>query len=689
MKKNFIIGLLACLLISAPLTGCSTSLGSNSTGISVTAGDTEKISKITTYINMNDAIEVTGESVGVSVDGNTISIMAGGTYAFSGTLDDGQIIVDTDSSQDVYIVLNGVNLSCSNSSPIYVKNANKTVIGLADNTENFISDGESYVLEENSDEPNAAIYSKDDIVFIGNGSLEVNGNYDEGITGKDDLRIENGNITVNSKGDAIRGKDSLTITNGNIVINSGADGLKSNNDTDEGKGNVSIEGGTININSAEDGIQGENIVTVASADINIISGGGSENAVQKTEQMGGGGMMKPQKFPGTATEGSPQSNAEGTIPPDFSRMTPAPQENDQGTAPVDKNNNTAVTESTTSDETLSTKAIKAGSEIIINSGNIKIDSCDDSIHSNNALTINGGNIEISSGDDGLHSDTTLDINNGEINILKSYEGIESETININNGNINLVSSDDGVNASGGTAENPAEGMQAGGHMGMGGESSGTGILNLTGGKLFVNAGGDGLDANGSIYMTGGTVIVCGPTNSGNGALDYDNKFEISGGTLIAAGSLGMAQSASDTSSQNFVSVALSSQEEGTLINVQNSSGENIITFAPLKKFESVVISSPELKTGETYTVNVGGSMSSSCEDGLYFNDGTYSEGREIKSFTISGVNNSVVQDSVTVQSMGGGGGRGGMGGGKGMMNADGTFSRPDRNAQAGSAPPVQ
>ena len=224
---------------------------------------------------------------------------------------------------------------------------------------------------------------------------------------------------------------------------------------------------------------------------------------------------------------------------------------------------------------------------------------------------------------------------------------------------------------------------------MGGESSGTGILNLTGGKLFVNAGGDGLDANGSIYMTGGTVIVCGPTNSGNGALDYDNKFEISGGTLIAAGSLGMAQSASDTSSQNFVSVALSSQEEGTLINVQNSSGENIITFAPLKKFESVVISSPELKTGETYTVNVGGSMSSSCEDGLYFNDGTYSEGREIKSFTISGVNNSVVQDSVTVQSMGGGGGRGGMGGGKGMMNADGTFSRPDRNAQAGSAPPVQ
>lgn len=660
MKKHFIIGLLACLLISAPFTGCSTSLGGNNPSISVTAGDTEKISKITAYINMNNAIEVTGESAGVSVDENTISIMAGGTYAFSGTLDDGQIIVDTDSSQDVYIVLNGMNLSCLNSSPIYVKNANKTVIGLADNTENFISDGESYVLEENSDEPNAAIYSKDDIIFIGNGSLEVNGNHDEGITSKDDLRIENGNITVNSKGDAIKGKDSLTITNGNIIINSGADGLKSNNDTDEGKGNVYIEGGTINITSAEDGIQGENIVTVTSADINIISGGGSENAVQKAEEMGGG-----------------------------RRMTSAPQENAQGTPPGVKSNNTVGTESTTYDETLSTKGIKAGSEIIINSGNIKIDSCDDSIHSNNSLTINGGNIEISSGDDGLHSDTTLDINNGEINILKSYEGIESETININNGNINLVSSDDGVNASGGTAENPAEGMQAGSHMGMGGESSGTGLLNLNGGRLFVNAGGDGLDANGSIYMTGGTVIVCGPTNNGNGALDYDNKFEISGGTLIAAGSSGMAQSASDTSSQNFVSVSLSSQEADTLVNIQNSSGENIITFAPLKKFESVVISSPELKTGETYTVNVGGSISSSCEDGLYSNEGTYSEGTKIKSFTISKVNNNVVQDGVTVQSMGGGGGRGGMAGGKGMMNADGTFTKPDRNSQAGSAQPVQ
>ena len=85
----------------------------------------------------NNSTEVTGDSTGVSIDGNKISILAGGTYSFSGTLDDGQIIVDTESSQNVYIVLNGVNISCSNNSPIYIKNANKTVIGLADNTENF------------------------------------------------------------------------------------------------------------------------------------------------------------------------------------------------------------------------------------------------------------------------------------------------------------------------------------------------------------------------------------------------------------------------------------------------------------------------------------------------------------------------------------------------------------------------
>ena len=643
MKKHFLIGLLACFLISAPLTGCSTSgLISANSNISVTAGDTEKISKITTYINLdNNSTEVTGDSTGVSIDGNKISILAGGTYSFSGTLDDGQIIVDTESSQNVYIVLNGVNISCSNNSPIYIKNANKTVIGLADNTENFINDGELYTLEENSDEPNAAIYSKDDLVFIGNGSLEVNGNYDKGINGKDDLTIENGNITVNSKGDAIRGKDSLTITNGNIIINSGADGLKSNNDTDEGKGNVTIKGGTINITSTEDGIQGENIVTVDSADINIISGGGNTNAEPHTEEMppgGFAGMMNPQN---------------SNIPNDMMVG------NNTNMPPTPPQSNNSSTESTSTEDTVSTKGIKAGSEITINSGNITIDSCDDSIHSNDVLNINGGNIEISSGDDGLHADNTLNINNGNINILTSYEGIESETININDGTIHLVASDDGVNASGGSST-----IETGSHMS---ESSGTGVLNINGGYIYVDAAGDGLDANGSMYMTGGTAIVCGPTNGGNGALDYDNKFDISGGTLIAAGSSGMAQSCSDTSTQNFVSTNLSSQAANTIVNIQDSAGNNIVTFAPAKTFEALTISSPNLKTGETYTVYTGGTMSSDSKDGLYSNDGTYSDGTKINSFTISSVKNNVIEDGVTINTRSSGGGRG-MGGNKGMMN---------------------
>ncbi|HCW53273.1 MAG TPA: dockerin type 1 [Clostridium sp.] len=646
MKKHFLIGLLACLLISAPLSGCSTSnSANNNSSVSVTTGDTEKISNITAYVNLNNnSTEITGDSTGISIDGNKISILAGGTYSFSGTLDDGQIIVDTESSQNVYIVLNGVNLSCSNNSPIYIKNANKTVIGLADNTKNYINDAESYTFEDNSDEPNAAIYSKDDLVFIGNGSLEVNGNYDKGINGKDDLTIENGNITVNSKGDAIRGKDSLTITNGNITINSGADGLKSNNDTDKEKGNVYIKGGTINIISAEDGIQGENIVTVDSADINITSGGGSKNANSHTEEMppgGFGNMMN-------------QQNNNDMTPGNDTNMPPAPPQS-----------NNSSDKTTTDEETVSTKGIKAGSEITINSGNITIDSCDDAVHSNNNLTINGGTIEISSGDDGLHADTTLNINNGNINILTSYEGIESETINLNDGTIHLVSSDDGINASGSSTSN-AENSPAGPGSPMS-ESSGTGMLNINGGYIFVDASGDGLDANGSAYMTGGTVLVCGPTNGGNGALDYDNKFEISGGTLIAAGSSGMAQSFSDTSTQNFVSINLSSQPANTIVNIQDSAGNNIITFAPSKTFEALTISSPDLKNGETYTVYTGGTMSSDSKDGLYSNDGTYSNGTKINSFTISSVNNSVVQDGVTVNTRGPGGGRG-MGGRKGMMN---------------------
>ena len=274
-----------------------------------------------------------------------------------------------------------------------------------------------------------------------------------------------------------------------------------------------------------------------------------------------------------------------------------------------------------SSDTSSAKAIKAVSNIIIDGGTITIDSSDDSLHSNDNLTINGGTFEISSGDDGIHSDTNLDINGGDINISKSYEGIESTNITINDGTIHLIASDDGLNAAGGN-----DASATSGRPGQNNFSSSTGSININDGYLYVDASGDGIDANGSIEMNDGTVIVNGPENNGNGALDYDSTCNINGGLFIAAGSSGMAQSLSTTSKQNSVNVFLSSQSANTLISIKNESGKDIVTFAPSKTYQSVIISSPNLQTNTIYTVYSGGTSTGNETDGLY-TDGSASGGK--------------------------------------------------------------
>lgn len=636
MSKKLTL-ILAALSLCVVITGCSkdsettTSKDAENTttsSVTLSSDKNENVGEADTFIDVNNGISVTGE--GTTVDGNKVTITKGGTYSISGTISDGQIVVNAGDTDKVYIILNGVNITCSNSSPIYVINADKTVISLADGTENTLTDTANYVFEdESTDEPNAALFSKDDLVITGTGSLIVNGNYNDGITSKDDLKIESGNITVNSVDDGIRGKDSVEILGGNITINAEGDGIRSNNIEDATKGYIYIEGGTVNIIAGTDGIQAATEVRIKDGTINIESGGGSANS-------------------STTTDGA-MNGAWGNW---------GMKGGFQGQAITDSQ--TTTTE-TTEEESTSAKGIKATSNIVIDGGTIDIDSSDDSIHSNDILTINGGNLNISSGDDGIHSDTTLDINGGTINIIKSYEGIESTTINLNGGNISLVANDDGINASGGN-----DGSATSGRPGQNSFSSGTGQININGGTISVDASGDGIDANGSITMTNGVVFVNGPTNSGNGALDYDSTFDISGGTLIAAGSLGMVQTPSSSSTQNSVSLALSQVSAGTVINIQSQDGEDVITFAPSKSCQSIIISSPNLETGSTYSVSTGGTSTGVESNGIY-SEGTYSGGTEVLEFTISSTVTSANESGV---SSGSGGMMRGQGGKGNMMESN-------------------
>lgn len=638
MNKK-LLAMLCALSLTVSVTGCSaktnttTSTNKNTTEVNTQTTESsksEELKDVDTYIELGESINIKGE--GAKVENNIVTINSAGTYSLSGDLNDGQIVVSAGEEDKVQIQLNNANITNTKSAPIYVKSAKRVVIGLIDGTKNTITDGENYVFEGDiTDEPNAAIFSKDDLTIIGTGSLVVNANYNNGITSKDDLKVEGGQITVNAISDGLRGKDSITILDGKVTIDAKEDGMKSSNTEEAEKGYIHIQGGTLNITSGHDGIQAETNAVISNGKINIVSGDGSKNS-SKNEDWG-------DKQPGEMQ--SP-----------------------------DKNNATTTTEET---DSTSAKGIKATSNITISGGDINIDSSDDSIHSNDTILIKGGKIKSSSGDDGIHADSKIEINGGDIDIAKSYEGIESQSITINDGNIKVVASDDGVNAGGGDDASSTSGRPGENNF----NTSSTCEININGGSILVDARGDGIDANGSITMKGGTIIVNGPENNGNGALDYDESFDISGGTLIAAGSVGMAQSPSSTSSQNSVNVALSSQQANTIIHIEDEKGNDIVTFAPSKQYQSVVVSSDKLKKGSTYKVFYGGTSTGEVKDGLY-TGGKYSGGTESESFTIS--------ENVTNLGTSGGGFMGGPGGGPMEGGKGGT--RPDRNGDM-QQPPTQ
>ena len=524
----------------------------------------EHFANAVVVIALGNTITVNGP--GASVDGSAVRITAGGTYLISGTLKDGQMIVDTEDKKTVKLVLNGVDITSASSAPIYVLRARKTVIALTDGTENHITDGGSYVIEDPAaNEPNAAIFSKGNLTFSGSGSLTVEANYSNGITSKDDLDITGGNITVNAANDGIRGRDHIAIKNGNITVNAKADGMKSNNDEDPERGYISIEGGTINVTAGEDAIQAATSVVITGGTITASSGDSG----------------------GSSLEDLGMSNR-----------------------------------STDSGPSVSAKGIKAVSGIRIEGGTIMVDSSDDAIHSDGSITIDNGNIVLASGDDGIHSDYILTINGGDISITKSYEAIEGAVIAVNGGNMHLVGSHNGINVAPGRANSSVDKH-----------------LTIEGGYVVIDATdtGDGVDVNGWAKMTGGTVIVNGPTVDYNGALDYDREFTMAGGTLVAVGSSGMAQTPDATSTQYTLALNLASpQPAGTLFHLEAEDGTGILTFAPIREYQSVIYSSSELKKGSTYNVYVGGSSTGSVVDGVY-SGGSYTPGTRSASLTISNI----------------------------------------------------
>lgn len=431
---------------------------------------------------------------------------------------------------------------------------------LADGTENTLANGGSFeAIDDNNID--AALFSKQDLTLNGSGSLIINSPAGHGIVCKDDLVFTGGTYTVNSASHGLDVNDSVRIAEADLTIDAGKDAIHCENTDDTSKGFIYIESGSIQAEAEGDGIAAGAYLQIKGGTIELLVGGGSENGSKSSSGNYGG-------FMGGGKYGQSSSNA-------------------------------------SEEESISMKGMKAVGNILINGGSFTIDSADDSIHSDTSVTISGGSFALASGDDAIHAEEKLTVASGNIGISESYEGLEALDIVIEGGDIKLTASDDGLNAAGGTDSSGTTGGRDGMFGGMGGGmSSGNGSILISGGSLYINASGDGIDANGTLEISGGYTVVTGPTQGDTATLDYDKSGVITGGTFIGTGAAGMAQTFSD-SEQGVVAVSVGSQSAGTQITLKDKDGNMIIEYAPELPFAVVILSSPELVSGETYSITVG------------------------------------------------------------------------------------
>ena len=489
-------------------------------------------------------VTLTGDGASVSgngayvYDGNVV-IAEAGRYVFSGNLEDGSIIVDAHDSSKVWILLDGVEINCSDDACIQVDQADKVFLTLAEGSENTLISGSAYSDTALSDGTDGAIFAHDDLTINGSGSLTVTAQYSHGISANDDLVITGGTITISAADDAIHVNDSIRIKDAAITVTAGDDGLLTTNEVENGY--LYIESGTLDITASGDGI-----------------------------------------------------------------------------------------------------------------------------HTTGDVTVAGGETNISAGDDGIHSDASVFVQSGTILISDCYEGIEALIIDVSGGDVSINCEDDGFNANGGSSDMFGGGGQMGGgqndgtfgHGGMHGSgtdegttgemptppdrsgesmsggmptgqetetASGSGqssadtedvetYISISGGNIrIVNEVGqdaDGLDSNGDIKISGGTIYISLLGTGSNCAVDYASESggvaEITGGTIIACGASSMAESFDSTSTQASILYNMSSiAAAGTTLTVTDADGSVLLSWEVPCSFSSALISCPEMKIGGTYTVSAG------------------------------------------------------------------------------------
>lgn len=459
----------------------------------------------------------------VVIDQNTVTITDEGTYLLSGSLSDGMLIVNAETTDEVHLVFNQAAISNQDSAAVYIASADKVFLTLADGTENAVSNGGVYA-DIDEDTIDGAIFSKADLLFNGTGKLIVTAAAGHGIVSKADLIFADGSYEISAAEHGIEGKDSVRIAEGTYEILSGKDGIHSENDEDETLGFIYLKDGIFKIQSQGDGISAGNWLLAENGTYEITTGQGGVSAEEKNS------------------------------------LEQHKQEEQEKSA----------------------KGIKAGAQMLLKEGTYCLDTEDDSIHSNGDVFITGGDYTLSSRDDGIHADDGAAISGGSIKISESYEGIEGLTIDI-------TASDDGVNAAGGR---DGSSMEKGQDPFVSMEGA---YISISGGSLRINASGDGISS-----------------------LDYNGKAVVTGGIFASSGASGMAQNFDLSSTQGIIMVTLNPQEAGTQIALKNSDGTELLSWKAEKEYSSVLISSPDIRQGERYSLTAGTEEKTITMDSLVY-----------------------------------------------------------------------
>ena len=540
MKRSMILLLLSLSLL---LSGCQNTDATSASNTPASA-DTEPVSAIDTSALFSERdldgsydesaavpIQLTEETAActsdaVSFDGARITLLDEGTYLVSGSLTDGQIVVDADDTDKVQIVLTGANITCADSAAIYSKNADKVFLTLAEGTENTLTNGGGYIaIDENNID--AVVFSKTDLTLNGSGSLTIDAQAGHGVVSKDELTVTGGSYTVTAAEHGMTGKDSLAVAGGRFTITSGKDGLHAENTDDSALGFLYVADGEFTIIAQGDAVSASGALQTDGGTFDLTTGEGSASVTMPAEDSfaPGGRGGGPGRGDGSRPQG--EQPAEGETPPERPDSSDGGQPLEFPIQPVgEEPASTAETAemTDTAEDTVSQKGMKAEGTLTINGGTFTMDSADDCIHSGGALTVTNGTFTLSSGDDAIHSDDAVTIQSGEFSIPYCYEGVEGLAVTVEGGTFDVTAHDDGFNAAGG-ADNSGFGGR-GDQFAVSEDS----FITVNGGTITIVSDGDCLDSNGDLTINGGTLdLTC--NGSGNTTLDCNGTYTNDGGDV--------------------------------------------------------------------------------------------------------------------------------------------------------------